>query len=513
MKNILKHIALIVSLLSLVAMSSCDKGFVEVNKDPISLTTIDPDYLFANAERNCVMSVVDYDASIIQQIITVQPGTLAGANFNYDIDINTRKIYNNLYGTPIKNLVAVLNMTKDDPDRQNLYNMSRILKAYAFMILVDTYGDVPYFDAGKAYTDAIYLPDFDDAATIYDDLLKELKEATQALDATKRIPTQELFYKGNIAKWKKFGNSLLLRAAMRLTKVNPTKAKDNVIIATNAANGGLIESVTDNTMIQYSTVYQNSISGTFQTSERGNYYLAKPFVDYLKNTNDPRLPLISVRYQFPANLYGSTGTEDTIPSHQIGMPFGYHGGNIVTEPNFPGIIGAGFAYSQPNRGSVAGLTCPAVLVSASQILLLKAEAVYIGFISGDAQSLYNAGVKAHMDQLPQYLSTSVVSASKQDAYLAANPYNPSTALAQINTQYWISSFLNWTEAWANFRRSGFPILVPNPFPGQDPLVVGGFIRRMTYPDREWSVSPDKLDVAVANQGPDNLVTRVFWDKP
>lgn len=513
MKNIYKHIALIIPLVSLLAMNSCDKGFQDVNVDSFSLTTIDPDYLFSNAEQLTIMSLVDYDASIVQQVITVQPGTLAGANFNIDLDINTRKLFDNYSTGPLKNIYMILNATKNDPKRVNLYNMTRILKAYVFMQMVDAYGDVPYTEAGQAFLTGIYLPKYDAQATIYDDILKELSDATKSLDATQAIPTQELIYAGNIPKWKKLGNSLLLRAAMRFTKVDAAKAKANVLIALDPANGGVIEAVADNAKISFNTTFSNSAVGAFQGSERGNYYLGEPFVNYLKATNDPRLSRIAVRYQTPAGLFpAATGTADTISSHQIGMPFGYNGGNIVTAPNFPGILGAAFAYSQPNRATVTAQGAQAVIISASQTLLLKAEAAQRTYITGSAATFYNAGVKAHMDMMAVNYTALAITASSQDAYLAANPFDPAKALEMINTQYWISSYTIWGEAWANFRRSGFPVLTPNPYPSQDPLVKGGFIRRMTYPDREWSVNGPNIQAAIDRQGPDNLVTRVFWDK-
>jgi hypothetical protein len=100
----------------------------------------------------------------------------------------------------------------------------------------------------------------------------------------------------------------------------------------------------------------------------------------------------------------------------------------------------------------------------------------------------------------------------QEAYLAANPFEINKALEQINTQYWISSFLNGSEVWANFRRSGFPDLEPNPYPAADPAVKGGFIHRLTYPSREASVNSANYSAAVSHMGPDNLATRIFWDK-
>ncbi len=94
--------------------------------------------------------------------------------------------------------------------------------------------------------------------------------------------------------------------------------------------------------------------------------------------------------------------------------------------------------------------------------------------------------------------------------MAANPLDPSKALEQINTQYWVASFLNGPEAWANFRRSGFPALTPNPFPGK--AITGTFIRRLTYPNSEISVNSTNVKEAIGRQGADNLDTKVWWDK-
>ena len=84
-------------------------------------------------------------------------------------------------------------------------------------------------------------------------------------------------------------------------------------------------------------------------------------------------------------------------------------------------------------------------------------------------------------------------------------------LEQINTQYWVASFLNGPEAWANFRRSGFPVLTPNPFPGSD-LKTEPFIRRLTYTDNELNVNKTNVQQAISRQGPNLLDTRVWWDK-
>jgi len=106
---------------------------------------------------------------------------------------------------------------------------------------------------------------------------------------------------------------------------------------------------------------------------------------------------------------------------------------------------------------------------------------------------------------------SAISSTAIDNYLLANPFVPANALNQINTQYWIASFLNGPEAFANFRRSGFPALAPNPYPGKE--ITGTFIRRYSYPSSEISSNNANVQEAITRQGPDNLDTRVWWDKP
>jgi hypothetical protein len=116
-----------------------------------------------------------------------------------------------------------------------------------------------------------------------------------------------------------------------------------------------------------------------------------------------------------------------------------------------------------------------------------------------------------MEQLATYDAGAAVPAGSITTYLLANPFSPATALRQINTQYWIASFLNGTEAWSNFRRSGFPVLPANPYVGDIP--AGTFIRRITYPVSEISANTTHVNEAITRQGPDRMDTRVWWDKP
>ena len=154
-------------------------------------------------------------------------------------------------------------------------------------------------------------------------------------------------------------------------------------------------------------------------------------------------------------------------------------------------------------------------VTAAQTDLLLAEAKFRGWISsGTAAQYFSDGIKANMDQMATYDAGCAVAAGARDTYVAANPLAVGRELNQINTQYWIASVFNGPEAFANFRRSGFPALTPNPYnqPSNPDVPNGTFIRRIGYPTSELSVNTANVNAAIAAMGPDKLSTRLWWDK-
>jgi hypothetical protein len=142
--------------------------------------------------------------------------------------------------------------------------------------------------------------------------------------------------------------------------------------------------------------------------------------------------------------------------------------------------------------------------------LLLAEAALRGFTTGDAAALYESGIRANMEQFADFGSSAAISETDVQAYIDAHPYDAGSALELINTQYWVSAFLNGAELFANLRRSEFPALEKNPYPGSE--ITGKFIRRMPYPDSEIITNTANLNAAIGVQGPNDLNTRMWWDK-
>ena len=499
--------------LSLMMVSSCEEDLAELNVNEIDPSDMDPVFQLNHAilETSFPNGVLVYDIGVVQQIISPNSGVLAGANYNQDNRNATDDIWQEYFRKVIRNTRdAIRRIETNEPERANLRHMTRIIQAYAFMVLTDEYGEIPFLEAGLGFPDQVLLPAYNTQETIYPALITEFEEAAAALDEGGIIETTDILYEGNVALWKKLGYSLLLRAGMRLSKVDPATAAQ---VVQRAVQGGVMASNDDNMIIRHDANFNNDHGRTLNASEANNYYLAEPFVDFLKNNDDPRLEAIAVTYvgavSGPGQVPGPGGNGSTDPDIQVGMPMGHDNNSIVGVAANLG-LSSFYEFAQADRTRVVNQEAPMFMVTAAQTLLLLAEAAQRGWITGSAEDFYNAGVRAHMEQMAFYNQASAIETSAIDAYLSANPFSANAALEQINDQYWVASFLNGPEAFANFRRSGFPDLAPNPFPSQD--ISGDFIRRLTYPNTEISVNTENVNTAIARQGPDNLETRVWWDQ-
>jgi len=504
----MKKISIITIALSILMLAeSCDKGFGDLNTNPNSSTSLDASLLFTNAQYSNYNSLFEFEQTVVQQFINPFSGVTSAFNFNVLNQSFTQARWTNTYNGSVKLLAQIISQVKDAPERSNLYQEARIWRAYQFMTLVDTYGDVPYTEAGQAYLQGIINPKYDKQQDIYTDIVKELTEASAALNTSKDIVTADLFYGGNVAQWKKLGYSLLLRAGMRYTKVDPAKAQS---IVQAAFAGGVMQANSDNCMLKYTQQFPNVVS-TGVSVLTNTYYLAEPFITRLKSTNDPRLKFISAKYEDPGKAPSLVG--DTTTANQFGLPLGYDAGTLPAAPGFRGAVGAGFNYSQVNYAILGKVTTPQFFVTHAQTQFLLAEAAVRGWVSGTASEYYNAGIRAAMSQMVAYDAGAVINENTQTSYInsPAIAYNATNALNLINTQYWINSFNNGPESWANFRRSGFPALAPNRYPGRQ--IKGDFIHRFNYPLNEASVNLDNYRAAVASiGGSDDLDTRIFWDK-
>jgi hypothetical protein len=526
----------------LLLIGGCDKDFVEINTNPFAITSIDPGLLFAGSQR-VDLGGWDSESTIVQQfVVPFNLGTTVAFNFNEDIDGYQLGAWNQYTGA-VKTFTHILNLLKGTTTQVNLQSIVRIWKAQVFMEIVDTYGNVPYFKTGLAAIEGetAFFPAYDDDSAIYDDLYLEIKDALSKLDPAGDYVAADLFYgskayipvnnaTAQVAQWKKLGNSLLLRLGLRYTKLNPTKAAS---IATEAFNGGVMTSNTDNALVVYDgTLFTNNSNANLINNNPRYYYTAEPFVNQLKATNDPRSKYMIALFADPSAPLNDPAPNTSLAA-QFGVPIGIISDNLTVALGGRGPRGGGLNYSQMNVNVAASLMTPTFWMTYAQTSLLLADAAKRGWIPGGdaaAKTYYEAGIKANMDTYTLVIARTnkpsnpavpilpPVSLAEFNTYIgqAGVLYDPANALKQINTQYWIANFLSSSEAWSNFRRTGFPTLARNTY--NDKLLANGgngYVHRFSYPDAELPKNKVNYQAAVANLtgGVDDLVNRVFWDIP
>ena len=529
MKSVLtKYTACAVAALLLA--SGCTKSFDDINTNPstYSQASFDPNYLLTTAELGYTGSSdfaydtwranLIYSSGIVQGLSTV---VSYWAGDKYLLNEGYTAAYwggttVGAYVEQVKPVTDLVAFTAGKAQYKNLHQIARILRVLVMERITDLYGDVPYSQAGQGYYQGIITPKYDTQQSIYADFLKELSEATAALDPAADVATGDVFYKGNVAQWQRFSATLGLRVAMRLTKVDEATAKTYV----TGLQGKTMQSDADNAYLLH------DIAGARVTQNRNsqillgdggqeNYYVkwSKTFIDYLKTNNDPRLAKIAV-----TQLYLTDATKVQNPGAlgaaavQKGMPNGkdlsgrpaYDVSADPTYTTFPD-------YSSPSPGMLKRNGPTFVLTYAESELLLAEAAQRWGL--GSAAAHYSAGVTAASTYLSQYDPALAVAPADVSAYLAAHPYDAGQGLAMINTQYWAlaNTMLDFYESWANWRRSGFPVLVPVVYPNN--ATNGQIPRRFPYPTSEITSNPDNYKAAsAAVPGGDNLTGRVYWDK-
>jgi hypothetical protein len=383
-----------------------------------------------------------------------------------------------LYQGPLINLEKVLTaeLTSTEGPIANQLAVATILKAYYFWHITDRWGDVPFREALKGEGD--FTPAYDKQELIYDSIFSMLDRANAMIVSGDL--TADIIYgsSGNMAKWKKLGNSIHLLAALRLSEVNPGKASTEF---NKALTAGVMTTNADNLVFKHLADANNQSYwyGQVVNQSREWWALSETLVDYMNPKTDPRLA-----------VYGKLNNTGIYK----GLPFG----TTVGLPNTTGVSLMGTAIYAQNANIY--------LVTYAQVLFAKAEAAKRGWITGA-----DAEAKANYDMaIEQSIRQWTGGTAGLAAYMTASgvPYNPATALEQISTQRYVHLFMHGYEAWAEWRRTGFPSNLVQPGGTAIPT-------RHAYPPNEVFNNTDNYKEAVDRQfgGADQLYGKVWWDKP
>ncbi len=489
-----------ISVIAIALIASCKPGdFGDINVSPNDPSTAQTYLLLTNSERQ----VAGLVSSVTARLFTQQNSEmLYTSESRYNLKVYS---YAAAYNNMLADLTLIIKLNTDAATKglpnvisggsnANQIATARILKAFVFQSMSDRWGDIPYTEALQGL--ASPLPKFDTQQSIYTALFKELKEAQAQFDGG--AATKGDFILGNSsAKWKKFANQIRMNMALRLSKIDPTtgKAEFNTALA-----DGVLVSNADNSFYPYlaESANENNMYNNYNVAKRYDFSISKTMVDYLQTNSDPRLPVYA---------------EKTSAGTYVGMPYGLTqaqaGAYSVGGFNAAGTFVPGNVSSFGNKFRLQN--SPVSIFTYAESRFAVAEAYKLGWISGapddvNAAVAYNAGITASLAQ------HGVTDAAVVSAFLAQPNivYDPANAVNQIISQKWVANYEGYAfEAWADWRRTGFPVLTPSPVAQN----LGGQIpRRLGYTTDEKSLNSANYAIVIARQGPDELNTRVWWDK-
>lgn len=391
---------------------------------------------------------------------------------------------------------------------QSIVNAAKIIKVMGALRVTDVYGPIPYSQMGKG--GQIKAP-YDSVEDIYLKMIEELNEAIDYLTEHQTdnfSPIADLVYKGNVVKWVKLANTLKLRMAMRLTNVRPELAKTyaeevaNHSIGTMSSNDDNASKPVLQTNPFYVVVYEYN---------DGDSRISADILSFMNGYVDPR-----------REAYFTDAKELVGEGRYSGLRSG------IDIPDVPEIK----LYSNMKITTTSNL----VWMNASEAAFLKAEGALRGWnMGGTAEEFYNEGVRLSFGQYgvggaDTYLSDANRAPEAYVDPLGLNSYSGAvssitvkwdntadleTNLERIITQKWIANFPLGIEAWSEYRRTGYPKLMPvkvNKSGGS--VNTERMARRLPYPQIEYSGNTENLQEAISKylKGPDNMGTDLWWAK-
>ncbi|MVZ64631.1 SusD/RagB family nutrient-binding outer membrane lipoprotein [Sphingobacterium sp. DK4209] len=523
MKKFIHKYKFLAVALPLVFSASCTKDFVEDNRDPNAITDVSNaefPYLFNKALASVFVNASYYEttqnyfADIYAQYYAKSVSTERYMlNSEY-----ARRMYLVSYVHVGAQLKSILDSA--DPNSGE-YALANVIWVYNFGRLTDVMGPIPYSEALES--DGSNGVKYDKMSDIYADFFVRL---TKSVDALKKLNTstslfggQDNLYGGNVGLWIKFANTLKLRLALRVSKIDPSLAKKmgeeayaSGVLTANTENASLLKSLLGNDFNGMA-----SISGWYATS------MSSTMKSYLQGYQDPRLSIF-----FQKNF-----TTKEFSSRRNGMPatdINVMVNNVSVNANtLQSNVGPYWITYNANGVATQNFTNRQHVLSSAEAYFLRAEGALNGWsMGGTAQALYEDGIKQSLNQW------GVVDAAQVSAYTnsenlptAPGDYYKSAAVSstpikwatsesmqrkQIGTQKWLAIFPDGWEAWAEFRRTGYPDMYNLITSENADLPVGTFIKRLTYPEAEYTANAQGVKEGVSYLGgTDKASVRLWWD--
>ena len=466
------------TIVALASLWSCqtDEQYESLNRDPKNPTEVRAEFLFTSATVSLgdQLASPNVNTNVFRFLAQYFTTTTYVDEPNYDL--NNRNIPQNHWSEIYRDVIFDLqdarrivmeNTEISEAQRNARLAQIEVIEVFAWHVLVDTFGDIPYTEALNA--EEFPLPAYDDDAAIYADLISRLTAARSGLDAGQGFTAADVIYGGDMDKWSKFANSLLLRLGMRLSEVNPSLSQAT---AEAAISGGVFSSNADNAVIAYQTSPPNTnpLWEDLVQSGRSDYLPANTIVDYMNALDDPRRDeyFDDNLGEFVGGIYGASNS----------FPEYTHVGEAFLDPALPGIF-----------------------IDYAEVEFYLAEAAARDYgVPGTAQSHYQNAVTASI----LYWGGTVAEAN---AYLAqpAVSFDESNWEEYIGIQFWIAMYNNPFQGWSTWRKYDEPELNVA-FESKLPVPL-----RYTYPVNEQNLNVTNYDAASTAIGGDTQQTPVFWD--
>jgi len=478
MKRIIYILTLLVSQATL--FTSCDGDFEEVNKNPNDPSVVPSSLLLAGTLRSTANEMQSTFLAGESASCWVQH---LGKPVYNDSELylprtgSIQTLWNTLYSSVIKD-ASIMQTLAEEEGNSNMEGVSLVIQAFAYQVLTDAFGNIPMTEAGLT-DEGNTTPIYDDSKAVYTQILAMLDQAMVALNGTGTIDaSQDLVYGGDYMNWKRYAASLKFRVLMRAS----ADASFNVApqLQSLVNSGLLFSSNAQEAKMAFLSASPNAnpyFEGLVDGGRDKEWCLGEELVNFMLDSNDPRLPVY-------AQEVGGNGSGNGY----VGKPAGIRD------------IGSSF-YGDSKNVSLIGLkyleaTEPCYFMSHAQLKLLMAEAAERNLITGNPATYYAEGILASFE----------TNGVDQGSF-ALGYGGGATGLQQIAEQSWVALYMQGYEAFAEYRRTGFPVL-PLAMDAEESAIPS----RLTYPLDEQSLNNANYTTAVSAQGPDVLTTSLWWTK-
>ncbi|MCK9204386.1 MAG: SusD/RagB family nutrient-binding outer membrane lipoprotein [Bacteroidales bacterium] len=536
-----KFIKLSLGIFLVFFVMGCTKNFDKINENPNQPAEVTTASLFTSAQKGLCDDIYDEWWAGRQSLLWAQYWVQRNypSEDRYAIRQNIDNLYWRLIYHDVQDLIEIISLNTDPAtktkaatsgDNTNQIACATILKVWAMQIMADTWGDIPYSQAfkGDDPTNPIPTPKYDKLVDIYAQFYTELAAAVASINEDNGgFTSGDVIFDGDMALWKKFGNSLRLRIAMRISNTDNYAAARALVQEVGV--DGFMTSNADNAKFPYigQTPNNSPLYDAFWTSARNDFTVAKPFINILKGVNDtlngkinPFFGLIDPRLQ----LY--TRDRPAGSGNYYGIPYG------MTEGQTQAYWGKKLAPSYYGTAAYSKTTAPVILNSKyAPVYMEYAEVAFmLSELNNWDQTYYMYGVEASIDHwrdvctdLEGWSADDVAAFNVvKEAYLAALP---PAGEETVLTQKYLAFFNQGYQAWAEYRRTGQPkmLLVPGENTSVDadgnmitfiPLITISTIPwRLTYPQQEYTVNGANVTAAASQIGGDKMTTKLFWELP